>query len=272
MALQSIGFIGAGRMATALASGLVAANRISGSQIRASDPSAEARQAFADRVGGSDVSPDNARAASAKVVVLAVKPQYIVDAVGSIRDIVTDRTLVVSIAAGVPIGKIEAELGTDRRVVRVMPNTPCLVGYGTCGYSLGGHCTPADGELVAEILSAVGESHLVNETQLDAVTGLSGSGPAFVYSVVEALAEGGVEVGLPPELSAALAATTVRGAAEMVVATGETPSDLRQQVMSPGGTTVSGLRALEQAGLREALIAAVTAATKRSQELGQQEA
>ena len=149
-----------------------------------------------------------------------------------------------------------------------MPNTPCLIGMGACGYALGTEATEQDGQLVATILSAVGSAYEVPESMLDAVTGLSGSGPAFVYEVIEALTEGGIEVGLSPELAAQLAVNTVAGAAQMVLATGEDPAVLRKHVMSPGGTTVAGLEALEKLGLRKALSGAVRAATHRSVELG----
>jgi pyrroline-5-carboxylate reductase len=149
-----------------------------------------------------------------------------------------------------------------------MPNTPCLIGRGASGYSLGAHATPADGKLVAQLLAAVGVAYEVPEAQLDAVTGLSGSGPAFVYTMIEALAQGGREAGLPAELASALAAQTAVGAAEMVLATSETPAVLRDRVTSPGGTTLAGLKALEENGFQPAVVAAVVAATHRSVELG----
>jgi pyrroline-5-carboxylate reductase len=155
-----------------------------------------------------------------------------------------------------------------QRIVRVMPNTPCLIGKGASGYSLGEHATVHDGKLVASLLSAVGVAYEVPEELLDAVTGLSGSGPAFVYSMIEALAAGGVAAGLPPELAAELAARTVAGAAEMVLQTGESPSALRDRVKSPGGTTVAGLAVLDEHGFSDALSQAVAAAARRSAELG----
>ncbi len=150
-----------------------------------------------------------------------------------------------------------------------MPNTPCLVGQSASGYCLGPGCSASDGQLVAQLLEAVGTAHPVDEKLLDAVTGLSGSGPAFVYVIIEALSDGGVRVGLPRDVSTALAAQTVLGAAQMVLRTGQHPGVLKDQVTSPGGTTIAGLQALEEHGVRGAIIAAVEAAAKRSVELGQ---
>jgi pyrroline-5-carboxylate reductase len=176
-------------------------------------------------------------------------------------------TLVVSIAAGIRLAALEHDFGENLRVVRVMPNTPCLVGQGASAYCLGGKATAEDGELVKELLSAVGLAVPVEEKLLDAVTGLSGSGPAFVYVIIDALSDGGVRMGLPRAVATALAAQTVLGAAQMVRATGEHPGVLKDRVTSPGGTTIAGLQALEEAGLRGALMSAVEAATRRAAEL-----
>jgi len=169
----------------------------------------------------------------------------------------------------VTLKRLAAGLPAGQRIVRVMPNTPCLIGEGTSAYSLGESASPDDGRLVAELLSAVGVAHKVPEGMLDAVTGLSGSGPAFVYSMIEALAAGGAAAGLPAELAGEMAARTVVGAAQMVIETGERPSVLRDRVTSPGGTTLAGLAVLQQRGFNEAVSAAVVAAALRSTELGQ---
>jgi pyrroline-5-carboxylate reductase len=168
----------------------------------------------------------------------------------------------------VTLARLEAGLGSSR-VIRVMPNTPCLVGSSAAAYSLGSAATKSDGELVEQFLHSVGIAVRVDEKLLDAVTGLSGSGPAFVYLMIEALSDGGVRAGLPRDIATQLAAQTVRGAAEMVLQTGQHPGVLKDQVASPGGTTIAGLQALEERGVRGALMAAVEAAARRSRELGQ---
>jgi len=176
--------------------------------------------------------------------------------------------LLVSVAAGIRLATLADRFGKGLRLVRVMPNTPCLIGQGACAYCLGEHATAEDGQLVKQLLQSVGIAYEVEEKLLDAVTGLSGSGPAFVYIMIEALSDGGVRMGLPRNVATALAAQTVRGAAEMVTVTGEHPGVLKDRVASPGGTTMAGLQALESGGLRAALMAAVEAATRRAGELG----
>jgi pyrroline-5-carboxylate reductase len=268
MLTQTIGFIGAGQMAKALAAGFVAARLVAGRQIVACDPLAAAGESFAAKVPGSSILADNTEVArQADVMFLAVKPQNMAAVMSGLPTDASRGKLLVSIAAGVTLAKLEAGLATGR-VIRVMPNTPALIGQGASAYALGSAATAGDGQLVGQLLSAVGHAHQVEEKLLDAVTGLSGSGPAFVYLVIEALTDGGVRMGLPRDIAAALAAQTVRGAGAMVVETGQHPAVLRDQVTSPGGTTIAGLAALEDRGLRAALIAAVEAATHRSQELG----
>jgi pyrroline-5-carboxylate reductase len=266
---EQIGFVGAGRMATALAQGLVRAELVGPQSILASDPSDAARSAFSRAVPGARVSQDNRPVVSAAdVVFLAVKPQKMTEALTDIHGALSPKALVVSIAAGVTVGRLAAGLPPRQKVVRVMPNTPALIGMGASAYSLGDYATAADGALAAKLLSAVGAAFEVPETMLDAVTGLSGSGPAFVYSMIEALTRGGTAAGLPAELAAELAVRTVAGAAQMVLATGDTPAALRDRVTSPGGTTLAGLAVLQQRGFDEAVVAAVSAAANRSAELG----
>jgi pyrroline-5-carboxylate reductase len=267
MLQQTIGFIGAGQMARALASGFIKAGLIAPQQVLAADPSQSALEAFGQAVPGARVFSDNASLAKeADVLVLATKPQQIAAALGSLQAAAAGK-LVISIAAGIKLATLCASLGSAR-LVRVMPNTPCLIGQSASGYCLGPQATAADGQLVSQLLGAVGRAFAVDEKLLDAVTGLSGSGPAFVFVIIEALSDGGVQMGLPRDVALALAAQTVRGAAQMVLETGEHPGVLKDRVASPGGTTIAGLQALESGGLRGTLMAAVEAATRRSVELG----
>lgn len=267
MSGKRFGFLGAGRMATALAQGLVRAGLAAPSDLMASDPVAAARQSFAAATIGTACESNADVVAKSDVVVLAVKPQQMVQALANVRDAVTDRHLVISVAAGIKLATIAAGL-PHGRLVRVMPNTPCLVGKGASAYCLGRAATADDGALVEQLLSAVGKCVAVEEILLDAVTGLSGSGPAYAFVMIEALSDGGVRMGLPRNVSTLLAAQTLLGAAEMLLDSGEHPGVLKDQVASPGGTTIAGLQALESGGLRAALMAAVEAATRRSQELG----
>jgi pyrroline-5-carboxylate reductase len=268
MPTERIGFIGAGQMATALAQGFVRAGLAGPDRLLASDPSAEARERFAAATGGKTTASNTEVARSQDVLFLAVKPQQIDGVLREIAGAAGPEKLFVSIAAGIKLAALAQGLGPEARLVRVMPNTPCLVGKGACGYSLGPNATADDDRRVARLLAAVGKAVAVEEKLLDAVTGLSGSGPAFVYVMIEALSDAGVRVGLARSVATALAAQTVLGAAEMVLTTGEHPAVLKDRVASPGGTTIAGLAALEAGGLRAALIAAVEAATRRSQELG----
>ena len=262
-----IGFIGAGRMATALARGL-AAGPISADRIRACDCVASARKQFESETGASTVNSINEIVEQSDLIVLAVKPQQLPEVLNELRDVISGRHLVVSIAAGVRISTILESLGSDCRLVRVMPNTPCLVGAGACAISAGGTASDKDTQTVEQLLSAVGVVVHVPEHLFDAVTGLSGSGPAYVFQIIEALSDGGVRGGLPREVATRLAAQTVLGAARMVLETGDHPGRLKDAVASPSGTTIAGLHALERGGLRGCLMDAVAAATERSRELG----
>lgn len=265
---RQIGFLGAGRMATALAKGWLRAGLVRADSCRASDPLASARQAFAAETGCSAVPDTCAVAAASEVLVLAVKPQSMPALLEEIRSSVTGR-LVVSIAAGIPLRQLAAALGPGCRLVRVMPNTPCLIGSSASAYSPGDNAAAEDIALVDRLLSAVGVAFRLPESLLDAVTGLSGSGPAFVYLMIEALSDGGVRVGLPRDVATVLAAQTVLGAAKMVLETRSHPGVLKDMVASPGGTTIAGLHVLERGGVRGALMDAVEAATRRAIELGE---
>ena len=265
--MSRIGFLGAGQMATALAKGFVAAQFLKESDVVAFDPVPAAARSFQAAVSGSTFAGSNAEvAAHCDVLFLAVKPQQMTEVMQQVKESASSDKLFVSIAAGVTLANLSAGLNSQR-VVRVMPNTPCLVGKGASAFARGAGASAADGERVRELLSAVGLAFELDEKLLDAVTGLSGSGPAFVYVMIEALSDGGVRAGLPRAIATQLAAQTVLGAAQMVLG-GEHPAVLKDRVTSPGGTTIAGLQALEDRGLRSALIAAVEAATERSKELG----
>ncbi len=257
-------------MATALARGWLAAGLITADRIRASDPSSEARQSF-QTITGARVSDNNREVIGpSDLLILAVKPQIMRELLAEIRPEVTNRHLVVSVAAGVSLRQLADGLGVERRLVRVVPNTPCLVGASASAYAAGETATPEDRELVKRLLNTVGRAFQLPEAQLDAVTGLSGSGPAFVYTMIEALSDGGVRMGLPRDVATTLAAQTVFGAAKMVLETSSHPAVLKDMVTSPGGTTIAGLHALERGGARAAFIDAVQAATLRSAELGKE--
>jgi pyrroline-5-carboxylate reductase len=270
MAIQlKIGFLGAGKMATALAKGLVNARLVKANQLCAADPFDGARKHFTGETGAKTFAANREAAASATVLILATKPDQVAAALAEISAAFTKNHLLISIAAGVTIAKLEHALPPGARVIRVMPNTPALVGAGAAGFALGQNATAADGELAKKLLSAVGLALQVKESLLDAVTGLSGSGPAYVYQFIEALSDGGVAAGLPRDIATQLAAQTVLGGAKMVLATGQHPGALKDQVTSPGGTTIEGLHELEKGGLRATVISAVRAATEKSRKLGQ---
>jgi pyrroline-5-carboxylate reductase len=264
---RRIGFIGAGNMAEALVRGLRAAG-VAPAQLRAGDPAAERRDELGRRYGIETTSDNAAVAAWAEVVVLAVKPQAMTEALATLRDALAHDALVVSIAAGVATASIEAELAPGTRVMRAMPNTAAMVLAAATAIAKGAHATEVDVELTSELFAAVGRCVALPERALDAVTGLSGSGPAYVMLVIEALADGGVNAGLSREVAQLLAAQTVYGAAKLQLETGEHPAVLRDRVTSPGGTTSEGLRCLEARGVRAAFVEAVAAATARSTELG----
>ena len=256
-------------MATALARGFLNAKLVKASQLVAADPFEAACQHFTAETGAKTVASNLAAAKAANVLILATKPDQITAALAEISGAFTRNHLVISIAAGVTLAKLEAALPAGARVIRVMPNTPALVGAGASGFALGKNATAADGDLAKTLLSAVGLALPVKETLLDAVTGLSGSGPAYVYQFIEALSDGGVASGLPRDVATRLAAQTVLGGAKMVLDTGLHPGALKDQVTSPGGTTIEGLHELEKGKLRATVISAVRAATEKSKKLGQ---
>lgn len=264
-----IGFLGAGKMASALAKGFLSAKIVAPDQLIASDVYEGARAAFSKDVGATATASNLDVIRFANVLVLAVKPDQVTNVLSEMKPAFTRDQLLISIAAGVPLKKMEAALPDNARVIRVMPNTPALVGAGASGYALGSSATPEDGALAQKLLAAVGVAFAVKESLLDAVTGLSGSGPAYVFNIIEALSDGGVAAGLPRDISTKLAAQTLLGAAKMVLETGQHPGALKDAVTSPGGTTIEGLHEMEKAGVRGALMNAVRAAADKSKRLGQ---
>jgi pyrroline-5-carboxylate reductase len=265
---MKLGVIGCGKMGTALVGGAIRAGVVQAAEVSGYDPYEPSRVFFGERTGAG-VGDDLARLSGCEVLLLCTKPGDVAGALASLGGLAAgDPPLVISIAAGVTLSALEKAAPAGFRLVRAMPNTPALVGQGAAGYCLGAGAGAADGKVAAALLGAVGLAVEVPERLLDAVTGLSGSGPAYVYLVIEALADGGVRMGLPRAAALQLAAQTVAGAAAMVLETGEHPASLKDQVTSPGGTTIAGLAELERCGVRSALIEAVTAATRRAAELG----
>src|SRR5262245_19419953 len=265
----TIGFLGAGKMATALAKGFIRAKLVTPKQIIASDPVSAATAAFAKEVGSKTTASNAEVAQFGDVLILAVKPDQVPGVLADIREHFTEKHLLISIAAGVPIAKMEAGLGGTARVIRVIPNTPALVGASASAYAPRKSARPEDGQLAQKLFSSVGIAFQLREYLLDAVTGLSGSGPAYVYLFIEGLSDGGVAAGLPRDIATQLAAQTVLGSAKMVLETGMHPGALKDMVTSPGGTTIEGLHELEKGKLRGTVISAVRAATDKSRKLGQ---
>lgn len=270
MAAEKIGkltIIGAGAMGSAFAKGVLAAKLFSPGDVTLVDLDTAKLKSLTDELGVNTGSDGAAAVKNADVVLIAVKPG-IVESVLKQISVALKSQLVISIAAGVKLCSIEPKLPEGIGVVRIMPNTPCRIGAGAIGFSRGKHATDGQVNVAKQIFEAVGVAFEVPEKLLDAVTGLSGSGPAYVYMMIEALSDAGVRVGLPRNISLKLSAQTVLGSAKVVMQENEHPAKLKDQVTSPGGTTIAGVDALEQAGFRSALIEAVKAATKRSEELG----
>jgi pyrroline-5-carboxylate reductase len=264
-----IGFLGAGKMASALAKGIVKAGVARPEDLIASDVMDAARAAFAKEVGCRVAASNVEVAEGADVLIIAVKPDQVEDVLRELAGKLSARHLILSIAAGVTIARLAGALKTAARVIRVMPNTPALVGASASAFALGGSATSDDAALAQRIFSAVGVAFQVKESLLDAVTGLSGSGPAYAYAIIEALSDGGVAAGLPRDIATKLAAQTMLGAAKMVLETGQHPGALKDMVTSPGGTTIEGLHELEKGRLRGTLMNAVRAAAEKSKKLGQ---
>jgi len=265
---RTVGFVGAGNMGEALIKGLIAAGLVPPAAIRATDVRAERLQELAREHGIPVVDDNAALVRQVDVVILAVKPQVMEPVLRQIAPAVTRKQLLISLAAGVSTSRIRATLGQDARLIRVMPNTPALVREGVTAIARAEGLEPGDLGIAEEIFSAVGRVVILGEELMDAVTGLSGSGPAYVALVVESLADGGVRMGLDRATAMTLATQTVLGAARLLRETGLHPGALKDMVSSPGGTTIAGVAALEEGGVRNTFIKAVERATLRSRELG----
>jgi pyrroline-5-carboxylate reductase len=261
-----IGFIGAGNMAEAIIGGIIKKGIFSPQDIMAFDIVKERLDTLSSRFGIRIAPSALDLVQGAESVILAVKPGSIHPVVSSLKGILASR-LVISIAAGVTIGSLLEILGEKTRLIRVMPNTPALVLEGVSGLAASKACTPDDKARGLAVFSGIGLCIELEERLLDAVTGLSGSGPAFVFLFIEALSDGGVRAGLPRDVALKLAAATVRGAATMVLETGKHPGGLKDMVASPGGTTIEGLSVLEAKGFRSAVMDAVFAAYKKASNL-----
>ena len=265
---RTIGFIGAGNMAEAMLRGLLRGNDFAPAQISASGPRRERVDELREKYG-IDATTDNHKPASAEIVVLSVKPQIMSRVLDEVAQTISPEALVISIAAGVPVSTIQSRLASGTRVIRAMPNTPALVDAAATAIAGGEHARESDLAEAKKIFDAIGITVILEESQLDAVTGLSGSGPAYVFLILEALSDAGVKVGLSRRTSQLLAAQTLLGSAKLLLETNEHPGRLKDMVTSPGGTAITGLHTLENGGVRTTLMNAVEAATKRSRELGE---
>lgn len=265
---RKIGLIGAGNMAEALVSGILNAGVAQASAIGVTDVSSVRLQYIQDTYGVAPFSSNLDLAKWSDVVLLCVKPQTMDSVLAEIRSTLSSGMLMISVAAGYPLKRLSDHLGGDATIIRAMPNTPAIVQQGVTALAFGPQVDSSQSQFAIGIFEAVGKVVTVEESLMDAVTGLSGSGPAYVYLMIEALTDAGVRVGLPRATASVLATQTVLGAAKMVESSGDHPAVLKDRVTSPGGTTIAGLRELEAGGLRATVIKAVEAATSRSAELG----
>jgi pyrroline-5-carboxylate reductase len=265
---KTIGFVGAGNMAEAMIRGLLRGEDFAPADVSASGPREERMRELREGYG-IEATIDNRVPAASQIVVLSVKPQILSRVLDEVADSISPDALVISIAAGVPVTAIQSRLASGARVVRAMPNTPALVEAAATAIAGGEHARESDLDDAKRIFDAIGLTVILEESQLDAVTGLSGSGPAYVFLILEALSDAGVKVGLSRRTSQLLAAQTLLGSAKLLLETNEHPGRLKDMVTSPGGTAITGLHTLENGGVRTTLMNAVEAATRRSRELGE---
>ncbi len=268
--IQTLGLVGGGQMGEALVRGIIESGLLGADKIMVVEPYEERRE-YLQSTYSIKVTDNSAELAkNCSIITLAVKPQIMDMVLDQYRDALGRGHLVISIAAGVTIGQLEKGLGAERRIIRVMPNTPCLVLAGASALSGNSSTDAGDIEASLQIFSAVGTCVEVPESMLDAVTGLSGSGPGYVFTFLEAMIDGGVLAGIPRPIAEQLAVQTLYGSAKLARATGEPAAVLKGRVTSPGGTTITGLQVMEEAGLRGTIMTAVEAAAERSRDLGQE--
>jgi pyrroline-5-carboxylate reductase len=267
--MQTIGFIGGGQMAEALIRGIIGAGLAGPERIMVVEPDAARREYLRQAYLVQIAQDSTSLAVGSRILILAVKPQVMGKVLAQYRGQITGQHLVISIAAGITIKALAAGLGDEVRIIRVMPNTPALVLAGASALAPNNRANVDDMATAKRIFSAIGICVEVSEPLLDAVTGLSGSGPGYVFAFIEALVDGGVRAGLPRPVAEQLVLQTVLGSAKLALETGEHPAVLRGRVTSPGGTTITGLQVLEESGFRGAVMTAVQAAAERSRELGQ---
>jgi len=267
---MKLGFIGCGRMGSALLEGALRAKMVTASDVWVFDPYPGAAEAVAGRLGVNIASNNSELTLQCDMILLACKPYQVVDILDEISAELPGDTVILSIAAGVTLSRMKDSCPAGTRIIRVMPNTPSLIGNGASGIAPGTHATADDLSSAQQMLQSVGIVEVVTEPQIDAVTGLSGSGPAYVYTFIENLAAQAEKEGLALETALRLATQTVIGAARMVETTGMSPADLRNQVTSPGGTTLAGLEALTDHGFEASITAGVHAATERSREIAEE--
>jgi pyrroline-5-carboxylate reductase len=264
---KKLAILGTGMMGGALARGLAGSGIVPASEIILYDKETGKSQELARDLGAAQAAALEEAVQAAEIVMIAVKPMIVAAVLEQAAAVIRPDQLVISIAAGVRSSKIEAALPDGIPVIRTMPNTPALIGQGATALCRGTHATDEHMQAARGLFSVVGKTVEVEERLIDAVTGLSGSGPAYVFLMIEALSDGGVKAGLPRDTARLLAAQTVLGAAQLVLESTEHPARLKDNVTTPGGTTIAGLAVLERAGFRAALIDAVEAAANRSKEL-----
>jgi len=263
-----IGFIGAGNMGKAIINGLLNSNFISRDNILASEISKQIAEKVSSELGITVFTNNKELVKNSDIIILCVKPHFIQTVIESIKDCLTENKLIISIAAGISTGFIEKIIESKIPVIRVMPNTPALVGEGMAAVCKGQYVSDEQIKFVLELFSKVGRSIEIQEKLINAVTGISGSGPAFIYTIIEALADGGVKLGLPKNIALELAAQTTLGSAKMVLETGKHPAILKDEVTTPGGTTIAGLMVMEENKVRSVLSQTVQEAARVAGELG----